>query len=460
MTFWEDMKTQNSTRRRFLRNTSLAAAPLILPSGTLSAQAKSTGNLRMGFIGMGKQSGGLLSNFMNQDGVEVVAVCDVDTTRLENAQGKVEAHYSKAKRKPSGWKGCESVVEFEKITERDDIDAVCIATPDHWHAAITVSALRNGKDVYCEKPLTHNIHESIVVIDEVAKNNRVLQTGSMQRSSNEFRVAAELVRNGAIGKLERVEVSFGDPGRPCDLEEEEMEKGLDWDRWCGPAPKRGYSSVLSPRGLHNHFPHWRNYLEYGGGMVTDWGAHHIDIANWGIGADESGPVEARPPEDWKQWKSKRGAVLVYEGGVTVEHKDGVGVHFYGTEGEVLVNRGRFAMKRGGDYVARFLRDKKDDRRSSLGNQVALAEKEFLKDSKVPLYRSGHHIRDFLGAVESRKKPITSEIVGGRSAIACHLMNQAYYHGEVLKWDPAKNEFTGGTGNPAWLTRDYREPWAV
>ena len=152
--------------------------------------------------------------------------------------------------------------------------------------------------------------------------------------------------------------------------------------------------------------------------------------------------------------------MVYDGGVTVEHKDGVGVHFYGTEGEVLVNRGRFAMKRGGKFVARFLRDKKDDRRSSLGSQVALAEKEFLKDSKVPLYRSGHHIRDFLGAVESRKKPITSEIVGGRSAIACHLMNQAYYHGETLKWDPVKNEFTGDTGDPTWLTREYRGPWKV
>jgi predicted dehydrogenase len=416
----------------------------------------------MGFIGMGKQSRGLLGNFMNQEGVEVVAVCDVDTTRREAAKSEVEKHYAKAKDKPSGWKGCDAYNEFEKITGRDDIDAVCIATPDHWHAVGTIAALENGQDVYCEKPLTHNIHESIAVMDAVEKNGRVLQTGSMQRSSIEFRVACELVRNGAIGKVERVTCSFGDPGKPCDLETEKEEPGLDWDRWCGPGPLRGYSSVLSPRGMHNHFPDWRNYMEYGGGMVTDWGAHHLDIAQWGLGMDDSGPVETRPPEGWEQWKSKRGATHVYANGITVTHGNcvGGGVQFFGSEGEVMVNRGKFAIKIGDEFVARFLRDGNDDRRSSLGNQVAKARDEFLKNPEVKLYRSDHHVRDFLSAVRKRSKPITNEIVGARTAICCHLMNQAYYHGEVLKWDPAGNAFTDGTGNASWLTREYRGPWKV
>ena len=443
------MKNRHSSRRNFLKTTAAAASgPFILPSHIWAADTKPNDRLTVGFIGMGKQNGGLLNNFMGQ-GVQAVAVCDVDSNRRKAAKQKVDAKNKSM--------DCKAFNEFEAITEDKGIDAVCIATPDHWHAVITISALENGKDVYCEKPLTHNIHESIEVMKAVERTKRVLQTGSMQRSSSEFRVACELVRNGVIGEIKNVDVSFGDPGRPCDLKTEDMEPGLDWDRWCGPGPVRGYSSVLSPRGVHNHFPNWRAFMEYGGGMVTDWGAHHIDIAHWGLGMDDSGPVEARPPEGWQAWKSKRGGQLAYSNGVTVTHKNGFGVHFYGTDGEVKVNRGRFVLIHKGKEIAKF--ERRGDK-GSLGGALATAEREFLKDAKVKLYNSSHHIRDFLEAVEKRSKPITNEIVGSRSAIACHLMNQAYYHGQTLKWDPAKNEFKGGTGKPEWLTRDYRGEWKV
>jgi hypothetical protein len=276
----------------------------------------------------------------------------------------------------------------------------------------------------------------------------------MQRSSKEFRVACELVRNDAIGKLQRVKCSFGDPGIPCDLGEEEMEPGLDWNMWVGPAPMRPYNSVLSPRGIHNHFPHWRRYREFGGGAVTDWGAHHLDIAQWGLGMDNSGPVEILPPADRK---SKRGAKLVFANSVVVEHADGFGVEFYGTEGQVNVNRGRFSFVRQGKTIA--CRDGRD-RNVSLGAELKKAEDAFLKDAKIRLYVSNNHVGDFLECVATRKKPITSEQVGARSAICCHLMNQAYYHGQKMKWDPAKLAFADGTGNPKWLTRDYRSPWRV
>jgi len=333
---------------------------------------------------------------------------------------------------------------------------VCIATPDHWHSVITISALNNKKDVYCEKPLTHNIHESIEVIKAVKKNGQVLQTGSMQRSSSEFRIACELVRNGVIGKVKNVDISVGDPGRPCDLKEEEMEPGLDWNLWCGPGPLRGYSSVLSPRGIHNHFPAWRNYMEYGGGMITDWGAHHIDIAQWGLGTDNSGPIEARPPQDWKKWGSKRGAQLVYSNGSTVTHNNGFGVHFQGTDGEVKVNRGRFAFTHKGKEITKF--EKRGD--GSLGSALQKAEKGFLDNAKIKLYKSNHHIRNFLSCVENREKPITNEIIGARSAICCHLMNQAYYNGKIIKWNPESNAFADKSGNSKWLTRDYRGQWKV
>ncbi|NLF69012.1 MAG: Gfo/Idh/MocA family oxidoreductase [Candidatus Anammoximicrobium sp.] len=445
----------NTSRRSFLKQAAASAAgvPFLLPSRIWAAEPQPNARITMGFIGMGKQNRGLLGGFLGQQ-TKVLAVCDVDTTRREAAKKRVDEYYAQKGEQGSQ---CAAYNDFREIIERKDIDAVCIATPDHWHAIITVAALRAGKDVYCEKPLTHNIHEAVEVIRAVDATGRILQTGSMQRSSKEFRVACELVQNGAIGKVERVECSFGDPGVPCNLGEEPLEPGLDWNLWLGPTPLRPYHSVLSPRGNHDHYPNWRAYREYGGGMVTDWGAHHLDIAQWGLGMDASGPVEVLPPETPE---AKRGAKLVYANGVTVEHKNGFGAHFYGTEGEIQVNRGKFTFQRGSEVIASFTGSEEERKKTSCAAQVQIAERDFLKDAKIRLYDSKNQLWDFLECVQSRKKPICNEQVGGRSAICCHLMNQAYYHGQKLKWDPAKFVFVDGAGDPAWLTRDYRSPWSV
>jgi predicted dehydrogenase len=444
--------TRQISRRNFLKTASTlaAAAPFILPSGVWGAEVAPGDRLTMGFIGIGTQGRFLLGNFLRHD-TRVVAVCDVDTTRRNAAKSKVDKFYKNS--------DCMPYDDFREIISRKDIDAVCIATPDHWHAVVTLAALRAGKDVYCEKPLTHNIHEAIAVMKTVPAHKRILQTGSMQRSMKEFRVACELVRNGVIGTVEKVECSFGDPGRPCDLPEETMEPGLNWNLWCGPAPFRGYNPILSPRGVHEGFPAWRDYKEYGSGQVGDWGAHHLDIAQWGLGMDDSGPVEVIPPPDPK---AKRGAKLVYANGVSVEHKDGFGVDFFGTGGEVRVNRGQFVVIVDGKTVAEFTDDmkKKGDAETNCSLEVKKAEKLYLADAPIKLYVSNDHIPDFLACVKSRKKPITNEQVGGRSAICCHLLNQSYYHHAHLKWDPAKLKFAGGTGDPKWLTRDYRAPWSA
>ncbi len=442
------------SRRCLLKVAAAAASPFVLPARVWSAESKPNSRLTMGFVGMGTQNRYLLGGFLGQPSVQVLAVCDVDTTRREASKKRVDEYYAE---RGAGGGQCAAYNDFRELIDRKDIDAVCIATPDHWHAIITLAALEAGKDVYCEKPLTHNIHEAVALIRAVDAHRRVLQTGSMQRSSKEFRVACELVQNGAIGKVQRVECAFGDPGIPCDLPEEPMEPGLDWNLWIGPAPMRPYNSVLSPRGVHNHFPNWRAYREFGGGMVTDWGAHHLDIAQWGLGMDASGPVEILPPE---KPGAKRGAKLVYANGVVVEHKDGFGVHFFGTEGEIQVNRGRFTFQRDGQWIASFIGDREEDKKTSCAAEVQKAERAFLKDAKIKLYESRNHLGNFLDCVASREKPITSEQVGGRSAICCHLMNLAYYHHQKLKWDPAKFEFVGGTGDPKWLTRDYRSPWKV
>lgn len=447
------MNLPRPSRRTFLKATLAAGvAPLFLPSRIWSAETKPNSKLGIGFIGIGKQMRGHVSGFIGKSEVQAIAVCDVDTNRRNDGKKQVEDAYSK--KNDADFKSCATYNDFRELIARKDIDAVVIATPDHWHALIALAAAKAGKDVYCEKPLTQTIHEGKVLIDSIRKENRVFQTGSQQRSSREFRVACELVRNGVIGKISRVEAGFGGPGIPCDLPEEPKEEGLDWDMWLGPAPVRPYNEILSPRGIHTHFPMWRKYREYGGGMVTDWGAHHIDITQWGLGADDSGPVEIIPPADWQT--AQAGAKLKYADGVEVTHIVENGVTFFGSEGEVFVNRGKFKLTLKGVEKAKFIA--KEDK-PSLNEQLDAVEKEFLANKKVSLYASTDHKQDFLDAIKKRSRPICDVEIGARSIIACHLMNLAYYHGKTIEWDAKKIDFKG-KGDKSWLTREYRGAWKV
>ena len=444
------------TRRRFLQNAAvIIAAPLILPRRVWSQETAPSKRFTVGCIGMGKQMRGHLGAFLGRDDAEVLAVCDVDTTRREAAKKRVDDAYTK--KAGDTYKGCAAYNDFRELIARKDIDIVVIATPDHWHAYIAIAAVRAGKDVYCEKPLTHNIHEAIELVKEVRKAKRVFQTGSQQRSSKEFRVAAELVRNGVLGRVDSVHVSFGDPATPYHEPAETMEPGLDWNFWCGPGPLVAYSPFLSPRGLHDNYPDWRKTWEFGGGMITDWGAHHIDIAQWALNADGGGPVEIRAPQNWET--AKRGAQLVYADGTVLTHVKGKGVSFYGTEGEVHVNRGKFELIMDGKTVHKFW-DKEIDKGTSMEREVTLTEREYLADAKVKLYNSKSHLQDFLDCVQSRRMPICDVAIGASSVTACHLMNFAYHYGANVKWDPARNRFVSG-GSSKWLTRGkYRDKWVV
>ena len=445
-----------SSRRTFLTQVlaSAAASPFLLPSRGWTAPAAPLSKITMGFIGTGNQANGLLGGFLSQKDVRVLAVCDVNSVRREAAKRRVDDANKNT--------DCAAYNDFRQLIERKDIDAVCIATPDHWHALATLAALRAGKDVYCEKPLTHNIHEAVEVMKVVEANKRVLQTGSMQRSMKEFRIAAALVQNGVIGSISHVECAFGGPPRlAAYLPTEATPAGLDWDLWSGPAPLRGYHTSLCP--FPNGFGSWRSFREYGSGGVGDWGAHHLDIAQWGLAMDHSGPVEVIAAA------GKAGCRLVYANGTYVEHKGGFGVHFHGSRGEVLVNRGKFVLVVDGKIVAqsgKYTGPAKPEassgppRASTTEAEVQKAERAYLKDAKIQLYVSKNHISDFLECIKSRSKPITSEIVGAHSAICCHLMNQSYFHNAGFKWDPAKCEFAAGSGDPQWLTRDYRSPWQV
>ncbi|MFZ5828768.1 MAG: Gfo/Idh/MocA family protein [Planctomycetota bacterium] len=423
--------SSNISRRWFLAGAGAATAafglPCFVPGGVLSAPGQPGANdrINLGIIGNGKMmNGSHLPHFLKMPEVQVVVVCDVDQTRREAAAAKAHEAY--------GNTDCRALVDYREILSRDDIDAVAIATPDHWHGTIILHAAQAGKDIYCEKPLTNTILEAKRTMDGVKKSGVIFQTGSQQRASDNFRYACELVRNGRIGKIKQVLVDVGGPSRPCDLPEEEMEPGLDWDRWLGPAPMRPYNSVLSPRGMHNHFPAWRHYREYGGGGMTDWGAHHFDIAQWGLGMDESGPVEIIAPEDPSKGKGVR---FLYAGGVELVH-DGVGgVTFIGDEGEIFVNRGKL--------------------RSTPESII----KKPIGDDEIHLYRapgdshSGHR-EDWIQCVRQRKQPNCPVEIGARSVTVCLLGNLVYWHGRSLRWDPQKWEFPGDAEANSWLDYPY------
>ncbi len=432
-------------RRRFLKTAIVAgAAPLIMPSGLWVADAAPTRQITLGFIGVGKQGSGLLHGCLPRNDVRVLAVSDVDTTRRDLAKQAVETHYG-GDAKSGSYKGCDTYDDFRDLLARKDIDAVVIATPDHWHALVAIAAAKAGKDIYCEKPMAHTILEGRAMVKAVRKHHRIFQTGSMQRSMGEFRAACELVRNGVLGTVNKVDAAVSGPPVFCDLPAEPAEPGLDWDLWLGPAPQRPYNSILSPRGMPKSYPAWRHYREYGGGGVCDWGAHHFDIVQWALGYDDSGPVEFFPAETPH---AESGVRWRYPNGVEVTHQKGNGITFYGDQGKLYVNRGKFKLWLGGQLKS----EEMDDYSPLL--------KELLPPKAVRLYRSTNQINDWVKCMGTRKLPICDVEIGQRSATVCNLVNSVYFSGKGLKWNPKREHFAGGTGDPAWLTREYRAPWKL
>ncbi|NCO37780.1 MAG: oxidoreductase [Armatimonadetes bacterium CG_4_10_14_3_um_filter_66_18] len=423
---------QSSTevsRRSFLKGASAAAlsAPYFLTSSALGAEGRPPASERitMGFIGVGGMGGANLSAFLGFGEVQVLAVCDVDPKFREEKQRWVNERYADAKAGGT-YKGCDTHDDFRELAARDDLDAICVATPDHWHALAAVEALRKGKDVYCEKPLSLTIHEARAMVHAVRRYGRVFQTGSQQRSESNFRFACEMVQSGRIGKVQTVNVSVGGPSGDCYLPAEPVPEGMDWDRWLGPAPYRRFNSGLHPF-------NWRRYRDYSGGGMTDWGAHHFDIAQWGLGMDHSGPVEVIPPDgaDVKMLTYK------YASGVTMYHGGGAnGVLFTGAEGKVEVNRG---------YLQTWPKE--------LQEQPTGA-------GEVHLYDSRNHRGNFLECIRTRRKPLCDVEIGCRSVSVCHMGNLAYWLNRPLRWDPEKEEFVGDAEANRWLERAYRGEWRL
>jgi len=422
------------TRRAFLRRSSLAVvAPLIVPSRVLG-QAAPSRRIAVGIVGCGNIADSHFEALLGRpDDVRIVAVCDVDRVRVEAALARVNRAYGDA--------GCRGHGDFRELNRRPDVDAVFICTPDHWHALVGIDAARQGKDIYVEKPLTLTIREGRALVEAVRKHGRVAQHGTQHRSMKRFRDAAEYVRSGGLGRLERIDCFIPPNNRHVGAtwEPEPVPPGLDWDRWLGPAPWRPYSAF----GCHYNF---RFIADSAYGQVTNWGAHYLDIAQWALDRDASGPVavEGRgqfPASGLFTTATRVDFTVHYAGGVPVtcrtRHEGGGTVRFVGERGWVDIARGRMSAS-----DPRLLREMQ-----APGKAVSL-----------PV--SDDHHDNFFASMRSRQRPIADVELGHRTTTVCNLGQIAMVLGRRLQWDPAREEFVGDEMANRLRGRAMRAPWSL
>ena len=424
---------QNGMSRRHFLGTGLAAvaAFTIVPRHVLGGNGfmPPSDQITIGFIGTGKQSRYLVTEFAKR--AKVIAGCDVDSRKLERFKNITEEQYEKL---GSSAKGFKTYKDFRELLKNKEIDAVVIATPDHWHAIQTIESAKAGKDVYCEKPYSHSIEEGRLMVQAIDKYQRVNQTGNMQRSWKDFRDACRLVRNGHIGDITEVKVCCGPPPKKYDLGPEPKPDYLDWEMWVGPAEFNPFNAELSPPLEVDIYPNWRNYKEYGGGMTADWGAHMFDIAQWGLGKDDSGPIAIYPPD-----KDHKHLTFVYDNGITMTHENfnrGYAVRFIGSKGIIDISRGFFETLPGN-----------------------LAKHQFT-DSEIKLYESNDHYQDWLDGIRARKQPISTAEIGHRTASVCFLANIGYELQRPLFWNPAKEEFVNDAEANKLRSGFVRKPWTL
>ncbi len=425
-------------RRSFLATSSgLAMLSIFRPS---LAAVPALERISVGVIGVGKQGRGHLSQLLGNPLVQVVAVSDVVAQRRDSALEMATRHYAQ-QAKSGDYRGVMATNDFRELLAMEDLDAVLIATPDHWHAIPCILAARAGKHIFCEKPLTHNIAEGRQLVNEVAKSKVIFQTGSQQRSEfgGHFRKAVEYIWNGRIGQIKRIRIGVGGPAKACDLPGEPIPVGTDWDTWIGPAPMRAYNQILCPQGIHDHFPLWRSYQEFAGGGLADMGAHHFDIAQWALKMDHSGPTKIIPPSDPQ---AESGLRFVYSNGVEMIHNEfeedtKADCVFEGSEGLILVSRG------------------------GISSRPESVLEQPLGDSDQRVMASNNHHQNWLDGIREDTSCICTAEIGHRSASICHLANIGYrLRRAQMDWDPQLEMFTNDPEANQQLSRKPRDKWSI
>jgi len=478
----------NFSRRGFMRRSVAAMAAAGLPAwyakdmfGAAAQAAEANraveevSKLNVAVIGVGpgaRRSNALFGEARRFKHVNFTGVCDVDARHLKYAVDQ----YQKA-----GFKDVKGYKDYREVMASKDVDAVIIAIPDQWHALVAIEALKKGKDVYCEKPLTLTIQEALALKKVVKDTNKVLQTGSQQRSEmTQFRLAADVIRAGRIGKIKSIECRIGENPTSGPIKEAQVPEGLDWDMWLGPAPKTAFR--YEDEGKTNCHYQFRWFYEYSGGKMTDWGAHHIDIAQWCLGMDDNGPVAVETLEAEKPLSTGDGFNC---------HKTFKVQYTYGNGAKVIAMDGRgTAVKElyraDGKPLTKKVKGKEEELDGISGSEngimvfgengtvfvnrgmVVASDPKILStplgkdDPKLYATRPPNHMGNFLDCVKSREQPICNVDVGGGSVIVCHLGTIALRSGLKLTWDAKSNTFTGENAEAGnkMLSREMRGPWKL
>ncbi len=445
-------------RRTFLKRAgAVALAPWafrIVPASARGADGATapSDRISLGLIGVGMVGQGHLRGFLSAADVQVVAVCDVDRWRRDSAQATTEQAY--AERRTSGtYQGCATYTDLRDLLARDDIDAVFIATGDRWHGVATVMAAKAGKDIYVEKPISLTIAEARAMVQAVRRYDRVCQCGLQQRSTREFRLACQLVRDGALGTLQAVYVTGPGTSAEVNLPAEPVPDGLDWDLWLGPSPWRPFNHRFVYLGKPLNVVPWDFCRDFGGGNLTSGTVHAFDVVQWGLGMDHAGPVEVSPPAAG----SYPDLTFKYPDGLLVQVVPGrlnrtrqaipkgwdestplqvFGALFVGERGWIHVGRGGFLQS----YPAEVIK--------------------YYPAGYEPIIAGESHHRNWFDAIRTRGRPACDVAVGCQSTIVSHLGCLAYWTGRTLKWDPAADQFLGDDEANRLRSRALREPWRV
>jgi predicted dehydrogenase len=445
-------------RRAFLQRAGAASLvplfPAIVPASAIGADGTTapSNRIAMGLIGVGMVGQGHLQGFLHAPEAQVVAVCDVDQWRRENAKKTTEQTYA-TQSGGGSYQGCVAYKDFRELLARDDIDAVFIATGDRWHAVASVMAARAGKDIYVEKPVSLTIAEARAMVDAVRRHGRVCQSGLQQRSSREFRLACKLVRDGALGKIQAVYVNGPGTSSDVNLPAEPVPDTLDWDMWLGPAPWRPFNHRFVYIGQPLNVVPWDFCRDFGGGSLTSGVVHAFDVVQWGLGMDESGPIEVSPPEAGAYpdltFKYPNDILVQVVPGCLNGKKQAIPQGW--NESTPIQGFGAlFVGERGWIHVGRegFLQSFPDD-----------LVKKYPPDYEQAIAGESHH-RNWFEAIRARSRPDCDISVGCQSTIVAHLGCLAYWTGRTLKWDPAAEQFIGDDEANRMRSRAMREPWRI
>lgn len=454
-------KVPFTSRRQFLTRTAAAIGfPTIVPASVFGQNAPSN-KITMAVLGWGMMGPGNTGKFLQESDCQIVAACDIDKGNLQKALNTINGAYKNT--------DCKGYHDYREVMARKDIDTVMLALPDNWHALTSIEAAKNGKDIYGEKPLARTISEQQAIVRAVQKYQRIWQTGSWQRSENNFRIGAEIVRNGLIGKLTRVEVGL--PSGHNDFAKTGDKRSitpppadLDYEMWIGPAAMQDYIECR----IHKN---WRWDYNIGGGQLLDWVGHHCDIAHWGMDMDGSGPTEVSPiqvdmPARSEIWNTatKYRAEAKYAGDILMTiaggHNDiAMGTKWIGTDGWVHVNRGSYDASK--PELKKMIKKRKNEKDPN-SEIVESATAPKLGDDliKTRLYETPGHHRNFLDCVKSRKPTVTPVETAHRSATPGHLALISFLVNRPIKWDPVKEEIVGDAEASKLLTREYRGNWKL